>query len=235
MKGVSLSKAKKFSPGDLEMAYAFQSKFGRKSKKSAPSHQHLPRGGIGDHSQGNPNMQQKKQSPGHLHHQQPAVPHYRLDTSPQHALGQQMHQRDSYQQGQMGQGFANSMPHQGYYGELFGPPNMMNQSSRYSGQQQQQGMQFGGGPVGHLQQQDRDLQRMSMLLAANPGTEHHPPQPFHHSPPHQGVPGTTGSPEHVRQMRSSTMELYPLRSQRPTGDMLDASRASGMYIKGTTI
>lgn len=220
MKGVTFQKAKKFSPNDLEMAYAFHNKFGHQPKIS-PSHQQFQTRGKDESSHAN----QKQRSPGH-HHQPPVPPHYRLDvSSPQHALRQSMPPQpqemylDEDGQGPRGGGFANRMS-QRPYGESFG---MLNQSSRYSGQQQD--MQFGG-PAGHSQPQGRDDHRMNMLLAANPGNE---PHPFHHSPQHQG--GFIRSLEHERQMRSSTMELYPMSSQqRPTAghhDMLDASRTSG--------
>lgn len=209
-----VSKAKKFSPGDLQMAYAFHNKFGQ----GIPSKQ--PWGS----EPGNAGTQQT--SPSHLSPSHPLpAPHYRLNTSPQHAssgLGHLAHQ----DMGLAGQGYPSPRDYQGHgetyggqalhqHGELAG--QRLNQSARYTGH-------FGGGPAGQTQQ-ERDEQRMSMLLAA---ADQQPRPP----PPQQGFT----SPDHDRKTMSSTMQLYPFggqdRKQYPPGqagnrEVLDSSRTSG--------
>ena len=217
----NFSKAKKFSPNDLEMAYAFHSKFGTGHTPQQPPFQ-------------GPNFdgQQKHQSPPHQKHQSPPHPHYRVDTSPQHVLnmsGQHFQQPQPLQQGahssghgQMGQSafHAPHMPMRNYpgHGESLGEQqlqnryevpghgaSMLHQSARYSGQVL--------GPSGQ-QQTERDDQRMNMLLAAN----EHQQRGSHYSSPH----GVTDD------KKMMPMHLYP--QERPPqvgGDMLDASRTSG--------
>jgi hypothetical protein len=218
-KHMNLSKAKKFSANDLEMAYAFHNKFGT----SKPPTFHVPP---------RPEYQQKQQSPNR-------PPHYSIETSPQHVLntsGQKQQDLFSAGQGhmQLGQStvFHAQMPMRDYRGHgeslsdrqqqhhhLEAPGhggNMLHQSSRYSGQV------LGGSPTGQPQS-DRDEQRMSMLLAAN---EHH----LHSSPPG----GHMTSPEHDRKLMP--MQLYPQETERQSHqphqnqgsrDMLDSSRTSG--------
>lgn len=201
LKGVGLSKAKKFSPSDLEMAYAFHNKFEQQEvKKPDPP---FPRGvSAPPHTS---NIGGHQISPSH----RPPAPHYRLNTSSQHApnaLGQQMQQNSAFPgQGfmQTGQGGFPGKMMQGDpgHGELFGKHVPQNRAghmpnpnaTRYSGRDMQFG---GGGPTGYAQQQDRDEQRMSMLLAANINTDHQP--------------SMTTSTDYDRRMMSSTMQLYPL-------------------------
>lgn len=246
---MNLSKAKKFSPNDLEMAYAFHKQHG---KGAVPNKPPMQLGGSSSFE-------------GHQKHQVPPPrPHYRLDTSPQHVLnasGQQhqgmlssgqQHQgtlssgqqhQDTLSSGhghmQLGQsGFHSQMATREYqgHGESFGEQqlqnrhelspghSMLHQSARYSGQT------FGGGPAGHSQQ-DRDEQRMTMLLAAN--ERQPPPIPHDHYPGQQGM-GMMASPEHDK--KTMPMQLYPSGDHErqphpPQGGgervMLDASRSSG--------
>lgn len=210
---MNLSKAKKFSPNDLEMAYAFHSKFGTGAVPKQPPML-------------SPNFD------GHQKHLSPNHPHYRMDTSPQHVLNTSgHHQQDGpsvgHGQMQLGQSaFRAQMPMRDYPGhgeslgeqplhqsghEVPGHNSMLQQSARYSGQML-------GGPTGHPQL-DRDEQRISMLLAAN----ERQPGP-HYSSQHGLV-----TPEHDKKMMP--MQLYPQERQPhpPQGgrDVLDSSRASG--------
>ena len=229
--GVGFSKAKKFSPGDLQMAYAFHNKFGKGSTTQQPWS-----------DPGNMGTQQQQISPSHISpsHRPPPAQHYQLNTSPQHApggLGQQGHQQDRLSSS--GQGYAGQFPspttvardYQGF-SESYGghmmqqqqPAEMagqrLNQSARYSGQ----GMQFGAAGRQTLQ----DEQRMSML-----GQGDRQSRPVSYLP--------QGLVEQERKTMSSTMQLYPGpmgsgggqdMQFSPLGPMLDAGRSSGEKERG---
>ena len=226
------SKSKKFSANDLEMAYAFRSKFGR--------HEHHERqtsalaqlgGGI------NVSPRHIRSPGGHQispSHRITLPPQYQLDTSPMMRnsfnapAGLSQQQRDStlsghrhMQSGQAGGllGAGGQVPLREYTGHgeslaLGEQKHDLGQNPRYSGQQ---GTQYEGSPPGQsTQQQDRDEQRMSMLLATNP-SQYSPPQP---PPPQQ----QQQQQQSGQMMSPSHMQLYQGMSGR---DMLDASRTSG--------
>lgn len=218
-----LSKAKKFSPSDLEMAYVFH----RQRGKGAVPKQPKLAGGRADFD-----GQQTQQVAPH--------PHYRLDTSPQHVLNTSgQHEQGTLPAGhgpmQLGQsGFRNQMPTRDYPGhaESLGEQQiqnrhdstghgMLHQSARFSGQA------FGGRPAVQSQQ-DRDEQRMNMLLASNERQSSSMPN-------YPNPQGFMTSPEHDKKLMP--MQLYPSGDQErqlhaPQGSgaervLLDASRSSG--------
>lgn len=211
LRGISTSKAKKFTPNDREMAYAFHNRFGTGAVPNQPPPM---LGGGGSNLEG---YQKPTASPRQ---------HYRLDTSPQHAYmsGRPTEQQDAgFTHIQLGQsGFHGQAMARDYAGHgesrEWHLQQQQQQSARYSGQGGPVGQV---GPTGHSQQDRDDQQRMSFLLA---GANER--QPHYHSPqPPQGL--MMSSPERGQ------MQLYPQDRQPrpqprpPQGELLNTSRTSG--------
>ena len=240
LRGVSGSKTSKFSPSDLEMAYAFHKKLGHGMQKS-----NLPQPratGASNISPSSPaKLGQSQISPEQVpvQNQNAFSPHYRLETSPKHnsaIVGQQ--QQDLSLQGELQRGFETGQG--GFTGQMqrdlsgqgmrFSGQNLQRSSNEYARQSarySEQGdfQQPGKFSPSHLQQV-RDDQRMSLLLAANSPQQRAsmPPQQHHHLE-------TSG--DYDRRNMGQGMQLHPLQGnldgqqQQDGGIMLNASKPSG--------